>query len=99
MKINLIGAVAALSFLYFVAFSTFDPRFDDGGLYWHEMHTYEIPLFLALLIGTFFLWFKGMSSCFRSGKTGKAILCFAVWPYSVYLAIKENNCKQMHETA
>lgn len=98
MKVKLIGTMSALSFLYFIALSLIDSRFSDGGLYWHEMYIYKIPIFLVLLLGISFLWFKGVSSCFRSGRTGKAILCFVVWPYSVYLALKENNRSQLNET-
>ena len=90
MKEKRIGIMAALSFSYFAVFSFIDPRFADGGLSWHEMFIYEIPIFMVVLLGVSFLWLKGVSGCFRSGETDKAILCFVVWPYAIYLAIKTN---------
>jgi len=90
--------MSALSFVYFIVIMVIDPRLADGSLYWNEMYIYEIPIFLMLFLGVCFLWLKGMYSCFRAGKMGKAILCFMVWPYSVYLALTENSGAQLDET-
>ncbi len=90
--------MVALSFIYFLVLSITDLRFSDGELYWQEMHIYEIPIFFVLLLGIIVLWFKGVSSCVRAGNTDKVILCFVVWPYSVYLALKYSGQGQLNET-
>ena len=87
MGYRVLGLVCAIGIIYLIGIAALDPRMEDGGLYFDEMHPWEHLLIPVTFLGILALWIRGMVWAVKRG-IAVFLLALMIWPYGVFLALR-----------